>query len=515
MNSFIRKFSSVVLATIMMTAVLAGCKNNSKPEVKETVTESEKLSPVKLKWYVVGDPHKDQKMVDEEVNKKLQKDLNCTMELNFTSWNEWTTKYNLLLSSGEPIDMIFASVWADFTKFARAGAFKDLNTLLPKYAPQTWSTVPKEDWQSVTLNGKIYAVPCTAPEYTPSGLFYREDLRKKYNLPEIKDLNSLEAYMDGIKKNETTMIPFSGNPANEIGTIFFNSAKFESVQGSEQSLLQAKSYNTPRDIVAYPFTQEFNAFVKKTKSWADKGYWSKDSISSKATTIDGMKTGKGAMAWMNPSGARGNFVGFKKDHPDWEMGYFPLSDLKGYVVPNSPINNGMAIPKSASNAERSLMVLEKFRNDIDYWRLTTWGIEGYHWQLSEDKQYKISPAAGQDPKVNPGFWTTSWGWNVEKNNLKQKDDWSGWDPLNAKFKNASKTNIFAGIYLNYDNVKAENAAINDVNSKYRLPLQMGLVVDPEKGLKEYQDKLKAAGIDKFIEEVKKQANQYFDEIGVK
>ncbi len=34
------------------------------------------------------------------------------------------------------------------------------------------------------------------------GFTYREDLRKKYNLPEITDIASMEAYFAGIKEYE-------------------------------------------------------------------------------------------------------------------------------------------------------------------------------------------------------------------------------------------------------------------------------------------------------------------------
>ncbi len=508
---------SLMLFTASFTACSGGSTNGKEKDTQNAATVEEKkpLAPVDLVWYVVADPHKDQKMVDDEVNKRLKNDLNCTVKLNFTSWTEWQTKYNLLLASGEKIDMIFSATWANFTKYARGGAFMDLKEMLPKYAPKTWAAVPKEDWQWVTYNGKIFAVPCTTYEFTPSGLYYREDLRKKYNLPEIKDVASIEAYLDGIKKNEKGMTPIGGNPNNEIYSIFLNSAKFESIQGSETSLLQATSYNTPRDIVAFPMTSQFEDYVKKMKEWADKGYWSKDAISSKASPQNEMNAGKAAMAWMNPATARGKFQGYEKDHPDWEMGYFPLSRMKGYVMPNSPINNGMSIPKSAANPERSLMVLDLFRNDLNYWRLTTWGIEGYHWQVSDDGKKKISPANGQDPKVNPGFWTTSWGWNVDKNNLPPEKDWKGWDTLNNEFQGMKKPNIFAGIYIDYDPIKTEQAAINDVKSKYEGALIMGLVPDPDKTLKEYREKLKAAGLDKYVTEIKKQVDQYFTEVGVK
>jgi ABC-type glycerol-3-phosphate transport system substrate-binding protein len=51
-----------------------------------------------------------------------------------------------------------------------------------------------------TVDGKIYALPNTFVEYVPDGLVYRKDWRRQFNLPEIKDLTTLEAYLAGEEK---------------------------------------------------------------------------------------------------------------------------------------------------------------------------------------------------------------------------------------------------------------------------------------------------------------------------
>ncbi|WP_240344251.1 hypothetical protein [Paenibacillus sp. SYP-B3998] len=88
---------------------------------------------------------------------------------------------------------------------------------------------------------------------------YREDRRKELNLPEIKDLASIEAYLDGIKKNKQGVIPINGNALNEISTLFSAVNGYQTIGGDNISVVIAKSYNSPRDIVAYPFTPEYEA----------------------------------------------------------------------------------------------------------------------------------------------------------------------------------------------------------------------------------------------------------------
>jgi putative aldouronate transport system substrate-binding protein len=469
---------------------------------------------VELVWYLLGDAHPDTPKVLAEWNKMLEKDLNTTVKLNFTSWNEWQSKYNLLLASGEKIDMLFASSWADFYKYAKQGAFLDLTDLLPTYAPQTWQEVPKEDWNTATVGGKIHAVPNTNPEYTPNGLVYREDWREELNLPEIKDLDSIEAYLDGVKKNKQGVTPIGGKAWNEVYTLFQDYYDFK-IYGGESSVIASTSYDHPRDIVAYPFTTQFEEFVKRMKTWADRGFWASNTLSSQTEAGDLIKAGTGAVYWRNAPGAGGFITDVSKTNPDIKLGYFPFTRFHNYAIPTLPMANAMAVPKSAQNPERSLMVLDKLRNDPTYFRLMTYGIEGTHYSLDADGKTIITPPAGVTVgKDWKNYDIASWGWRYKPNMLATKGGWAGMDALNAEFAAESKPNIFDPITMDYAPVKAQQAAVNQVIKQYGQPLMMGLVADPEKSLETYRSKLKAAGVDKLLEYVKEQANAYFDEKGI-
>lgn len=528
-----RRWNAGMAISALMTAVmLAGCSSNggnnensatntsTSTATNSAATTTADNGPdiskkVELNWYLVGgsDPNTDKVM--SEVNKMLEKDINATIKLNFTTWTDWQTKYNLLLTSGEAIDMIFASSWADYFKFAKEGAFLDLTDLLPKAAPKTWSAVPKQDWNDVTVDGKIYAVPSTFGEYTPDGWVYREDWRQKFNLPEITDLASLEAYMDGIKKNMPNVTPIGGGVSNEIKALYRAYYDFQPI-GGQESLVGASSYDNPRDIVTYPFTQDFSDFVHKTKEWADKGYWSKNALSSKQNADNMIKSGTSAIKWTNPAGASTFIAGVDKDTSGAiKLEYFPFTRFHNYAVPNLAINNGMAIPKSAKNADRSLMALDLIRNDPKYFNLMTYGIEGYNYSMADDGKHIVTPAKGQDPDKVKGYNIASWGWQNEAITLFQEGGWDKYDKLKEEFKAETKPNIFAPITMDFEQVKSELAAVNQVVKQYGGPLFLGLVPDVDKALQTYRDKLKQAGVEKLADYVKKQSYAYYDAKGIK
>lgn len=280
-----KKTIGLLMTTALLATALAGCSgngngngsggseananagaaaNSGSGEAKAIDTSKK----VELVWYVLGDGHADSPKIQDQINAMLEKDINATIKLNFTTWNDWQTKYNLLLTSGEKVDMVFASTWADYYKFADQGAFKELNDLLPTYMPETWKAVPKQDWDEATVNGKIYAVPSTYPEYTPDGLVYREDWRKELNVPEIKDLDSIEAYLDAVK-TQKKVTPINGKAWNEVFTLFKAYHGYEQI-GGDSGVIVAKSYDAPRDIVNYAETPEFEQFVKRMKTWSQK-----------------------------------------------------------------------------------------------------------------------------------------------------------------------------------------------------------------------------------------------------
>ncbi|MFD2614385.1 extracellular solute-binding protein [Paenibacillus gansuensis] len=475
----------------------------SKPDTSEKV---------ELVWYLVGDAHKDQEQIVAEWNKMLEKDLNTTVKLNFTTWNDWQTKYNLLLTSGEKVDMMFASSWADFYRLGKQGAFLDVKDLLPKYAPETWKQIPQEHWADVTIDGKIFAIPSTYNEYAPDGWVYREDWRKELGTPEIKDLASIEAYLDAVKTKKN-VTPINGIAFDNVFKLFRYYHDYQPYI-NENSPIASTSYDNPRDIINYVDTPEYEAWVKKMKEWQQKGYWTSNSLSSKQEAGDFIKTGQGAIYWRNPSAAGGFINEIKAKKLNMEIAYFPFTRFHNYVVPTLSITNGMAIPKNAAHPERALMVLDKLRNDPKYFNLMTYGIEGRHWAQGKDDKHIVVPAPGVDLNEVPRYDIASWGWRYEPNMKTEDGGWDGMAKLNEEFKAISKPNTLSSITLDFEPVSAELAAVNQLVEQYGRPLMLGLVKDVDQKLKEYREKLKAAGIDKLTEYVKTEVDKQLTAKGV-
>jgi putative aldouronate transport system substrate-binding protein len=79
-------------------------------------------------------------------------------QLSDSSADNEVTNY---LSSQEPINVMKLAE-GQYEAHVTKGAFLDLTDLLKKYGQDILATIPKESWDTVTLDGKIYAIPETA-----------------------------------------------------------------------------------------------------------------------------------------------------------------------------------------------------------------------------------------------------------------------------------------------------------------------------------------------------------------
>ena len=126
-------------------------------------------------------------------------------------------------------------------------------------------------WDAVRIDGKIFTVPATYKEYVTNGFVWREDLRKKYNLPTPVDIATFEQYLDGIKKNEPSIQPLA------IGSDFRNSLYYPFMDVSRKMVGALQygmyaNYDTPGQITSYWGSPERAEDLKRFKSWADNGY---------------------------------------------------------------------------------------------------------------------------------------------------------------------------------------------------------------------------------------------------
>jgi len=499
------KLIGLYVAAMLVTSVaLAGCgspkpKDSTTKDITtkdSTTKEFDTSKSVELSMYLLGDPAKDYDAMLAEFNKKAKADLNATLKVSWIGWGDFATKYPLVLSSGEPIDLIYTATWVNYFQQAQKGAFMPLEEIGPKYAPKSFATEPKDALKQATVDGHIYALPPNYTNYATWGTITRGDLMKKYGLSQIKTVDDYGKYLEAVVKNDKNMDPagmYFGN--TPMDTISFYQQNLYPLSGDQSTNIPfwIDITDPTGKVVNVVDKPDMPDFLNKMKEWSALGYWPKSVLSNKDTNM--LEVGKSA------SVIRGldTWVGNVMKTPEQDLQFSSM-------IPNSyPLpymQDGMAIPSTSKNPERALMLLEKLRNDESYYNLLTYGIKDKDYEITSDNKLKPLNLDGFAPEGS-----CSWGFKDEKFYKNLVGSPANLQEVKDQIKSTSTKNIYTSFTINTDPIKNEYAAIQNVMQQYYTPLKLGFV-DPVKGLATLKQNLKAAGVEKVQVELQKQIDEF-------
>ena len=502
---------STAATTAGSTAATSAGETTASAET--TAATTAELEQVTLYTYFIGDKPLDCDMVMEEVNRTLTEKAKATLDLQFLSWSDFSTKYTLVLASGDNLDIIYTADWCFYNQEARKGAFYEItDDFLTQYMPLTKADQLPESWEQAKVDGKIFCIPNNNLDVTNGWILgVRDDLRQKYNLPEIKTIDDLEAYYFAIAENETGIF---GYDAAIPQVSWLRSTIFDGVKTildvNANSPVHQVIYWTPgqeitMDNIGWYYDQpDFVAYAKRMQSWANKGVWSKNALSNQIVVSDSWENGKSASAaWNGSLYAYGKRMVEKNE--GWDVEYIDMQ-------PNSPrfairfTNDSIAIAAASKNPERSGMVIDLLKHDDMLNMTIIAGIEGKHWKIVDAEKRTYEPGEAID---NFGFLAFAWPFktsNMWENSATPAERITMNDNMKANYQ----PHPFDGFSFDPSEVEAELAAYTALVSEYDPMLDFGLVEDVDATIAEFKAKAEAAGYNKVVEAVKAQLQVYLD-----
>lgn len=468
---------------------------SSAPE-DETTADLDISEEVELVMYVVSDRPAGQDVVDENLNKLLKEKLNCTLKINWLGWAEYAQKYPLLFSSGEEFDIAYASTtWLNALSMARRGAFMNLDELWPKYAPQNFARQSESALQLATVDGHYYLVPTLLGTYGAYGPIYRTDLMEGTEWDgKMETFEDIEEYCDIIKETHPEIEPVDQySAAPEWGYLYMLNKGY-ACPGSMRYLWFDVSSETPV-IKSYYEMDETVDLLAMMKRWNEKEFFTKSALSD----TDSAKTqnGKAALKIHNVD----NYNGLVVQHPEWGFKY---SNFVKDVAHITFTTDSMVISNTSKNPERALALWELITNDQEVYNAFYYGVEGVTYNINEKNEFEI---------LDTDLYSASamWAARTPEFNLSQVGSADDYDSLRQEFEDSIQAGVgaerFMGFTVDTSSFETELAACNNVWQQYWWPMELGYT-DWETALPEYEEKMKAAGIDKVVEEVQKQMDEY-------
>lgn len=479
-----KKWTALVLSLCLLLSVFGSVA------AAEAAAPLDTSEYVELSMYIVNDEPVDYQMMLEAFNEKLLADLNCKLNVTFLGWSDFNTKYPLVLSSGEPIDLIYTATWLDFYQLAQKGAFMAIEDLLPVYAPHVWEQMDEGTRIQATVGGHIYAAPNGKEDYSAYGVSVRGDLMDKYNIPAIKTFEDYGNYMQIIKENEPEMQPSNlYSYGSMFDSVYLLSKGLYSLDGNIYWIDPSEDHPTVKSIADL---EDIPEFLNLMRSWYEAGYWPASALSNQDSKM--LETGKAASDMNNLD----HWAGYVSEAPQFDFRWYLMTPTVNVL---SHIQDAISVPAAAKHPERALMLLDKLRSDQSYFDLFTYGIPGVHSKILEDGSVKaLSPNTFPlDP--------SSWGLRTEGLCREVAGRPAAYADNLAEIKSVVVPNIYRSYYMDTTEVKNEFAAVQNAISQYWVPLKMGYT-DPESGLAELKEQLRLAGNDKVVEELQKQIDTF-------
>lgn len=507
-----RRLVVMLLVVSMLSALLGGCSKKSSNNLtdessgggKETVepdtskdVELDTSKEVELVLYVISNEPTGQAAINENFNKILKEKLNCTLKINWIGWAEYANKYPLLFSSGEKFDMAYTASWLNFAPLAKKGAFMNLDTLWPTYAPDNFAKQSDTAKQQATVDNSYYCVPTLLATYSAYGPIYRTDIIEGSGWDgEIKNFEDMEEYLDLVAATETGIEPLEIYSAgSDLDEIWMGNHGQYAINGATNGFLFIDpSVENPQ---LYPYYQydKVNEFLETMNRWNEKGFYSKSALAD--TDSDKLRNGKAALRIHNVD----TYQGCAIEHPEYKVKF---SNLVSDVSNMSFTQDAMVISNTSKNAERSLAFWNLVTTDQEVHDAFNYGILGESYEINEDGQYVA---------LNLDKYSTSAMWAVRTTGLNRDQAGTPNDIIESKkewkeyIKDGVGSQKYRSFVIDTSSIETEYSACQSVHQQYWWPLELGYT-DMETGLAEYQAKMESAGIDKVIQVIQEQLDAY-------
>ncbi|MBB3110280.1 putative aldouronate transport system substrate-binding protein [Paenibacillus phyllosphaerae] len=532
-----KKVTALLMATTMLFGLTACSGNNNGNNGSASTNTGTKTNDggtttgtdegngvdtskfVKISYVVLGDKPKNGQFekVMEKVNVIMKEKINAELEWKWVEWADWQTKYNLLLASGEAIDLItIGTDWLDTWGNAQRGAFMNLDELLPKYAPETFKSIPEEDWAQSKYNGKIVLIP--ENDYTQwvnHGFFYRGDWAKEAGLTEpIKNWEEIGQYLQYVKDNKEGVIPWDAASGAQTwgGYVQSNTDNLElPISTGFLPVFAAKSFDEKYTVTSPIFEDTFLNYATMMKEWGDKGFWREDALNNKNDNRVALKAGLSGMDQHHTQTFSGLRVEMDREQPGSDLQMFPFARTRGTnLMELSITHGGTSVGAHSKNPERALMAYDLIRNNEEVYHLLNYGLEGVQYEIKDGKRAR--PAGYNEADDN--FYSDFWGGRVDKFEIPSETTWDQIEETYyAEYDKIKKPYVYGQFVFDKTPVEAELTAVSQVAGELGPAITFGKAGDPAKAVEEFRNKLKTAGYDKVLAELQKQMDAYKAQMG--
>ncbi len=442
----------------------------------------------------------DTDMVVEELNTILRDKYNIEIEMQIGDAGSYSQSMTLALSGGQQIDVI-STLFVGYSNLVNQGYLLDLeeDDLLQNYGQGIVDAIGQDYIDMCRVGGVLYGITnnrdfaagrgCIAigSEYL-EGIGY-EVPAADVNIKEISE-EELDSILAQLHEQYPDMEVYRP-AANDL----VQQSSIDQIGGNNFGVIL--NYGQEAKIENLFTSEEYKEFCTRVYNWNQAGYISKDAATD--TTAVGSLMKDGIIMTYGTSGKPGSRVqealGDQRDVTIFQT-------KKDYMGASSVASYPWAIPYTTANPEAAMTLMKALYTDADIADLFNYGIEGVHFEYSEDGLLDTSQGTSTG-----NYGLLAWLYpNQFLTTPTVGNPADLWDQV-KKFNEDSVKSVATGFAFDSTPVANEIAACTNIYNEYKNQLEYGFL-DPETGLETINQKLMDAGMQKIIDEKQSQLDAF-------
>lgn len=450
----------------------------------------ENVEDLYVTWPSLGGAPTDLQMVEDAVNEIVTPKLGVNVILQSMPLSDLTSQQQLLISSGENIDLV-CMLWTGLDTWLNTESLLELEDYLPTYGAEMTELLGDAVYGG-SARGHVYGIP-TIFGGNRYGMFARSDILEKYGY----DTEDHSVTIDELEEMFATIKAGEGDGFYPVA----GGGSFQCIGGRYDSL-GASMYtgvvmmdDDPDKIVDVYETEAFADYAQLMYDWAQAGYISADAATSEETPQTLLATGTYLGAFAPIAQATKNSYG--------SNGAVPLTLLEiipGYTTTGDLTAVMWGVSSMCEIPEKAVAFLNELYTNTDVATLLTFGIEGVHYEITEedpDTGWRLVQMPEGVDSNNSGYYVALGVWNMGGNTIWSTD--AGYAELEEKeTQKTYETSPAFGYTFDSSDYSNEVAALAAVYNEYYKIIDCG-AIDPATELPAFIDALKAANIDTVIE----------------
>lgn len=433
--------------------------------------------------------------------------INTEVELLLIAQSDYSTQVNLMLASGQQVDIYRAMNGYPQQDYISNGSALDITDYLDTYLKDAVGVMYDRLLMTSTVDGRVYGLNTVGSNYVPTGWCYRSDIVEELGI-DISGVESVFDLTDIFKQVKSAYPEMVLNDPNRMNNVFCaylqSTMQMDALGNDAANPFSGVVFGEDPTVVNAFETKEFQDIANLLRTWNKDGYFAKDAATSTATTAELASSGNlfSMFAGLgNPKIASSFTVNY--GYP-YESVRVSDSYMQSYNYDCWLINSATKAPEAAA----------KFLNltftDPYIHNLLSYGEKGVDYELDEDGF--VVPPEGYDSiadvpytnNINYYMWGSKWlayrtvgGLNEEEFQQNKADNY------------AATASYFYGFVFDFSEVEAEYLAISNIWAEYKKGFWTGSL-DVDSALEEMNARMYAAGLQKVLDCKQEQLTKWYE-----